>query len=53
MMIFFSVPINTGCLGSCTYCKTRHARGKLGSYQSDAIVKRVKDVFFIDLRGDF
>mmetsp|Transcript_4502 Transcript_4502/g.3718 ORF Transcript_4502/g.3718 Transcript_4502/m.3718 type:complete len:82 (-) Transcript_4502:1143-1388(-) len=26
------VPINTGCLGSCTYCKTRHARGKLGSY---------------------
>ena len=39
-----SVPINTGCLGSCTYCKTRHARGKLGSYQPEAIVKRVKDV---------
>jgi len=38
------VPINTGCLGSCTYCKTRHARGKLGSYQPEAIVKRVKDV---------
>lgn len=33
------VPINTGCLGSCTYCKTKHARGKLGSYEIDAIVK--------------
>lgn len=32
------VPINTGCLGSCTYCKTKHARGKLGSYTPDAIV---------------
>jgi threonylcarbamoyladenosine tRNA methylthiotransferase CDKAL1 len=33
------IPINTGCLGSCTYCKTKHARGKLGSYEVDAIVK--------------
>jgi threonylcarbamoyladenosine tRNA methylthiotransferase CDKAL1 len=32
------VPINTGCLGSCTYCKTKHARGKLGSYTLEAIV---------------
>jgi threonylcarbamoyladenosine tRNA methylthiotransferase CDKAL1 len=32
------VPINTGCLGSCTYCKTKHARGKLGSYTPEAIV---------------
>lgn len=32
------VPINTGCLGSCTYCKTKHARGKLGSYSPEAIV---------------
>ena len=33
------IPINTGCLGSCTYCKTKHARGKLGSYEVSAIVK--------------
>jgi threonylcarbamoyladenosine tRNA methylthiotransferase CDKAL1 len=33
------IPINTGCLGSCTYCKTKHARGKLGSYAPEAIVK--------------
>lgn len=26
------VPISVGCLGSCTYCKTKHARGHLGSY---------------------
>lgn len=35
------IPINTGCLGSCTYCKTKHARGKLGSYTIDAIVSSV------------
>ena len=26
------IPINTGCLNQCTYCKTKHARGDLGSY---------------------
>ena len=36
------IPLSTGCLGSCTYCKTRHARGKLGSYHPNAIVERAK-----------
>ena len=36
------IPLSTGCLGSCTYCKTRHARGKLGSYDPDAIVNRAR-----------
>ena len=36
------IPLSTGCLGSCTYCKTRHARGKLGSYDPNAIVERVR-----------
>ena len=27
------IPCNTGCLGSCTYCKTVHARGRLGAYK--------------------
>lgn len=35
------VPLSTGCLGACTYCKTKHARGHLGSYRPEAIVKRV------------
>jgi hypothetical protein len=26
------VPINTGCLNRCTYCKTKHARGDLGRW---------------------
>jgi len=36
------IPLSTGCLGSCTYCKTRHARGVLGSYDPDAILARVE-----------
>lgn len=24
------IPINSGCLNQCTYCKTKHARGELG-----------------------
>ena len=36
------IPLSTGCLGSCTYCKTKHARGKLGSYTLEAIVNRAK-----------
>ncbi len=36
------LPLSTGCLGACTYCKTRHARGKLGSYAVEAIVARAR-----------
>lgn len=36
------IPLSTGCLGACTYCKTKHARGKLGSYAVDQILRRVK-----------
>jgi threonylcarbamoyladenosine tRNA methylthiotransferase CDKAL1 len=35
------IPINTGCLGNCTYCKTKHARGHLGSYKPEVIVERM------------
>jgi threonylcarbamoyladenosine tRNA methylthiotransferase CDKAL1 len=38
------VPLSTGCLGACTYCKTRHARGKLGSYSLEALESRVGSV---------
>ncbi|XP_050946036.1 uncharacterized protein LOC103498722 isoform X3 [Cucumis melo] len=38
------LPINVGCLGACTYCKTKHARGHLGSYTVDSLVKRVRSV---------
>ncbi|GKE84834.1 threonylcarbamoyladenosine tRNA methylthiotransferase, partial [Tanacetum coccineum] len=38
------LPINVGCLGACMYCKTKHARGYLGSYTVDSVVGRVKSV---------
>ena len=35
------LPLSTGCLGACTYCKTKHARGDLGSYAPEALAARV------------
>eukprot|EP00441_Pelagodinium_beii_P037027 CAMPEP_0197637838 /NCGR_PEP_ID=MMETSP1338-20131121/12936_1 /TAXON_ID=43686 ORGANISM="Pelagodinium beii, Strain RCC1491" /NCGR_SAMPLE_ID=MMETSP1338 /ASSEMBLY_ACC=CAM_ASM_000754 /LENGTH=520 /DNA_ID=CAMNT_0043210315 /DNA_START=34 /DNA_END=1592 /DNA_ORIENTATION=- len=34
------IPISGGCLGNCSYCKTKHARGTLSSYTEEAIVAR-------------
>jgi len=39
------IAINTGCLNQCTYCKTKHARGELGSYDPDEIVARAVQSF--------
>ena len=39
------ISINTGCLNQCTYCKTKHARGELGSYPIEEIVERAKQSF--------
>ena len=39
------IAINTGCLNQCTYCKTRHARGELGSYSPEEIVARAEQSF--------
>lgn len=39
------IAINTGCLNQCTYCKTKHARGELGSYPIEDIVARAKQSF--------
>ncbi|KAG7669451.1 hypothetical protein Ndes2437B_g05623 [Nannochloris sp. 'desiccata'] len=36
------IPLSTGCLGACTYCKTKHARGELGSYAAEALLKRAR-----------
>lgn len=38
------VPISEGCLGRCTYCKTRFARGRLVSYPLDQIRDRLEQV---------
>lgn len=39
------IAINTGCLNQCTYCKTKHARGELGSYPIQEIVARAQQAF--------
>ncbi|CAB3363624.1 Hypothetical predicted protein [Cloeon dipterum] len=39
------IPISTGCLNACTYCKTKHARGDLGSYPPAEIVARARQAF--------
>ena len=36
------VPINFGCLGSCTYCCVVHARGHLRSYGLPEITQRIQ-----------
>lgn len=38
------IPINVGCLNQCTYCKTKHARGNLGSWSVEEICGRVRQV---------
>lgn len=37
------IQIAEGCLGSCAYCCTKFARGKLFSYPIEVILKRVKE----------
>ncbi|MBS7622291.1 tRNA (N(6)-L-threonylcarbamoyladenosine(37)-C(2))-methylthiotransferase [Candidatus Bathyarchaeota archaeon] len=36
------VPISEGCLGSCTYCCTRFARGRLFSFSPEGILCQVR-----------
>ncbi len=36
------IPICAGCLGSCTYCKVKAARGDLYSYKAEAIIKQAE-----------
>ncbi|MFA5395681.1 MAG: tRNA (N(6)-L-threonylcarbamoyladenosine(37)-C(2))-methylthiotransferase [Methanogenium sp.] len=50
------VQMGTGCLGSCSYCITRAARGPLRSFSADAIVAEVerlaaKGAYEIQLTG--
>jgi MiaB/RimO family radical SAM methylthiotransferase len=37
------MPISSGCLGNCSYCIVKFARGKLYSFPAKKIVKDVKD----------
>jgi len=37
------VPISSGCLGSCTYCCVKNARGRLHCYEPQNIIENVKN----------
>lgn len=39
------IPINSGCLNACTYCKTKFARADLVSYPVEEIIDRATHVF--------
>lgn len=36
------VPASEGCLGECSYCKVKQARGHLYSYEQEAIIKQIR-----------
>ncbi len=36
------IPISAGCLGNCSYCKTRFARGSLKSYPTTSIKQQFR-----------
>lgn len=40
------VPISEGCLGNCSYCATRQARGRLKSYKIQDILQEIQ--YFLD-----
>ena len=45
------LPINVGCLGACTYCKTKHVRGHLRSYTIDSLIGCVKSMISEGVRA--
>ncbi len=38
------VQISEGCLGNCSYCITKYARGRLRSFPEKSIIKKIKDM---------
>jgi len=44
------IPIASGCVGECSYCKTRLARGKLFSYDARAIKQQFESALKDDIK---
>ena len=44
------IPISRGCLGACTFCKTKQARGNLQSYSIEEIKKEVQSAIKDDVK---
>ena len=50
MYMYMCIQCTHRCLNQCTYCKTKHARGDLGSYPPEEIISRAKQAFQGDLQ---
>ncbi len=44
------IPISRGCLGACTFCKTKQARGNLESYSIEDIKNEVQNAIKEDVK---
>ncbi len=44
------VPISEGCLGACTYCATKFARGNLASYRPEALLEEIEGSVYKGVR---
>ncbi|RMF55378.1 tRNA (N(6)-L-threonylcarbamoyladenosine(37)-C(2))-methylthiotransferase [Candidatus Woesearchaeota archaeon] len=44
------IPINSGCLGACSFCIAKKARGNLVSYQKKDIISQIKKSVFYGAR---
>ncbi len=40
--IIAKIPISEGCLGNCTFCETKFARGPLNSFSEELIISAIK-----------
>lgn len=45
-----TIPISLGCLGYCSFCKTKSARGGLSSYPPQEIIDRVRRVTSVGVK---
>ncbi|MFH1770860.1 MAG: tRNA (N(6)-L-threonylcarbamoyladenosine(37)-C(2))-methylthiotransferase [archaeon] len=36
------IPISSGCMGNCTFCKTKQARGGVLSFSPESIIKQIR-----------
>ncbi len=40
--VIVRIPVNDGCLSSCSFCETKHARGPLNSFSEELIIKAIE-----------
>ncbi|MCL4381845.1 tRNA (N(6)-L-threonylcarbamoyladenosine(37)-C(2))-methylthiotransferase [Candidatus Marsarchaeota archaeon] len=41
--VIAKIPISEGCLGNCSFCETKFARGPLNSFSEDLIIKAIEN----------